>query len=72
MKGSEVVMFTTSYCNTHIGTCGRRPKRPRPIFRGGRADVFDFLQNSETNLQNYWAFKLGSNVKSHIIIMYDV
>ena len=28
------------------------------------------LQNSETNLQNYWAFKLESDVKSHIIIMY--
>ena len=31
------------------------------VFRGGRGavppDVFDLLQNSETNLQNYCAFK---------------
>ena len=42
---------------------------PRAVFRGGGGgaggatpppDVFDLLHNSETNLQNYWAFKLGS------------
>ena len=51
----------------------------RAVFRGGGGvtappDVFDLLQNSETNLQNYWALKLGSDVKSHTIIMcmYDI
>ena len=29
-----------------------------------------YYKNSETNLQNYWAFKLGLDVKSNIIIMY--
>ena len=29
-------------------------------------DVFDLLQNSETNLQKYWAFKLALVVKSNI------
>ena len=45
----------------------------RAVFRGGGAggatappDVFDLLQNSETNLQKYWAFKLALVVKSNI------
>ena len=36
----------------------------RAVFRGAGGatappDVFDLLQNTETNLQNYWAYKLG-------------
>ena len=44
----------------------------RAVFRGGAGgatappDVFDLLQNSETNLQKYWAFKLALVVKSNI------
>ena len=45
------------------------PLKAGPYLGGGATappDVFDLLQNSETNLQKYWAFKLALVVKSNI------